>query len=52
MNLLTCVVFLVMFSVLVAVHELGHYLFARKFNMGGFRVCHWNGKADFKDVET
>jgi regulator of sigma E protease len=34
MNLLTIVVFLLMFSVLVAVHELGHYLFARKFNMG------------------
>ncbi len=34
MNLLTIVVFLVMFSVLVAVHELGHYWFARKFNMG------------------
>ena len=34
MNLLTVVVFLVMFSVLVAVHEYGHYLFARKFNMG------------------
>ena len=34
MNLLTAVVFLLMFSVLVAVHELGHYLFARKFNMG------------------
>lgn len=34
MNLLTIVVFLVMFSVLVAVHELGHYLFARKFKMG------------------
>lgn len=34
MNLLTVVVFLVMFSVLVAVHELGHYLFARKFKMG------------------
>jgi regulator of sigma E protease len=34
MSLLTIVVFLLMFSVLVAVHELGHYLFARKFNMG------------------
>ncbi|MEI7987139.1 MAG: site-2 protease family protein, partial [Armatimonadota bacterium] len=34
MSLLTVVVFLLMFSVLVAVHELGHYLFARKFNMG------------------
>ena len=34
MNLLTVVVFLVMFSVLVAAHEYGHYLFARKFNMG------------------
>jgi regulator of sigma E protease len=34
MNLLTAVVFLLMFSVLVAVHEWGHYLLARKFNMG------------------
>jgi regulator of sigma E protease len=34
MSLLTIVVFLLMFSVLVAVHELGHYLFARMFNMG------------------
>ncbi len=28
------VVFLIMLSVLVAAHELGHYLFARLFNMG------------------
>jgi regulator of sigma E protease len=34
MSLLTVVVFLLMFTVLVAVHELGHYLVARKFNMG------------------
>ncbi len=34
MNLLTIAVFLLMFSVLVAVHEWGHYLLARKFNMG------------------
>ncbi len=30
----TAVVFLLMISVLVAAHELGHYLFARLFNMG------------------
>ena len=30
----TAVVLVVMFSVLVAAHELGHYLFARLFNMG------------------
>ena len=34
LNLLTIVVFLLMFSILVAAHELGHYLLARKFNMG------------------
>ena len=34
MSLLTVVVFLLMFSTLVAVHELGHYIFARKFGMG------------------
>jgi len=34
MNLLTGVVFLLMFSILVAAHELGHYWLARKFNMG------------------
>ena len=34
MSLLTIIVFLLMFTVLVAVHELGHYLVARKFNMG------------------
>jgi regulator of sigma E protease len=33
LNLLTVVVFLLMFSVLVAVHEWGHYLLARMFNM-------------------
>ena len=32
--LLTAVVFLTMISILVAAHELGHYLFARLFNMG------------------
>jgi len=32
--ILTAVVLVVMFSVLVAAHELGHYLFARVFNMG------------------
>lgn len=32
-NLLTIVVFLLMFSVLVSVHEWGHYLFARLFKM-------------------
>src|SRR5262245_26383873 len=32
--LIAIVVFLVMLSVLVAAHELGHYLFARMFNMG------------------
>ncbi len=30
----TAVVFLLMISILVAAHELGHYLFARFFNMG------------------
>jgi len=30
----TAVVLLVMFTLLVAAHELGHYLFARMFNMG------------------
>lgn len=34
MNLLAIIVFLLMFMVLVSVHELGHYLFARYFNMG------------------
>ena len=34
MSLLTVVVFFLMFTVLVAVHELGHYLVARKYNMG------------------
>ena len=28
------VVFLTMISILVAAHELGHYVFARLFNMG------------------
>jgi regulator of sigma E protease len=32
--LLTALVFLTMISILVAAHELGHYLFARLFNMG------------------
>jgi regulator of sigma E protease len=32
--LIATIVFLVMLSVLVAAHELGHYLFARLFNMG------------------
>lgn len=31
--LLSAVVFLLMFSILVSAHELGHYLFARLFNM-------------------
>jgi len=34
MNLLAIIVFLLMFMVLVSVHELGHYLAARYFNMG------------------
>ncbi len=32
--LLTGIVLIIMFSVLVAAHEFGHYLFARIFNMG------------------
>jgi regulator of sigma E protease len=32
--LVTAVVFVTMISILVAAHELGHYLFARMFNMG------------------
>lgn len=34
LNLLTIVVFLSMFSLMVAIHEWGHYLFARLFKMG------------------
>lgn len=34
LNLLTIVVFLSMFSLMVAIHEWGHYLFARFFKMG------------------
>ena len=34
MNLLTLIVFLIMFTILVAVHELGHFLAARRSKMG------------------
>ena len=46
--LLTGIVLITMFTVLVAAHELGHYLFARLFNMGVEEFAIGFGKPEVK----